>query len=168
MVALAKGGVGLIISSHAYVSREGQGTPWQLGIYDDNLVPGLREMVSAVHENGGRIVVQLAHAGQYAEVALTGRPALAVSDPVDHVQGDIKRITPAEMERLVFCYAQAATRAQKAGFDGIEIHSGHGYLLSQFLSPAYNRRQVASVNVKTSATGQTHLLNLTMNRYACG
>ena len=141
MVALAKGGVGLIISSHAYVSREGQGTPWQLGIYDDNLVPGLREMVSAVHENGGRIVVQLAHAGQYAEVALTGRPALAVSDPVDHVQGDIKRITPAEMERLVFCYAQAATRAQKAGFDGIEIHSGHGYLLSQFLSPAYNRRQ---------------------------
>jgi len=141
MVSLAKGGVGLIISSHAYVSREGQGTPWQLGIYDDKLVPGLREMVSAVHETGGSIVVQLAHAGQYAEVPLTGRPALAVSDPVDQVQGNIKRITSAEIERLVFCYTQAANRAQSAGFDGIEIHSGHGYLLSQFLSPAYNRRQ---------------------------
>ena len=141
MVSLAKGGVGLIISSHAYVSREGQGTPWQLGIHDDKLVPGLREMVSAVHENGGSIVVQLAHAGQCAEVELTGRPALVVSDPVDHVQGNIERITPTEIERLVFCYAQAANRAQKAGFDGIEIHSGHGYLLSQFLSPAYNRRQ---------------------------
>jgi len=141
MVALAKGGVGLIISSHAYVSREGQGTPWQLGIFDDRLVPGLREMVSAVHANGGKIIMQLAHAGQYAEVALTGRPALAVSDPLDHVQGNLRRITFAEIERLVFCYAQAANRAQKAGFDGIEIHSGHGYLLSQFLSPAYNRRQ---------------------------
>ncbi len=63
MESLAKGGVGLIISSHAYVSREGQGTPCQLGIHDDRLIPGLVEMTSAVHENNGKIMMQLSHAG---------------------------------------------------------------------------------------------------------
>ena len=63
MTALAKGGVGLIISSHAYVSPEGQAGPWQLGVYSDALIPGLETMAKAVHENGGKIVMQLAHAG---------------------------------------------------------------------------------------------------------
>lgn len=141
MASLAKGGVGLMITSHSYVSQEGQGTPWQLGVYDDKLIPKLEAMASAVHENSGKIVMQLAHAGLYAEVALTGRPALAVSDPAGFPEGNIKTITPAEIQRLVSSYAQAAKRAQVADFDGLEIHSGHGYLLSQFLSPAYNRRQ---------------------------
>ncbi|MGD9876458.1 NADH:flavin oxidoreductase [Desulfococcus sp.] len=141
MASLAKGGVGLIITSHSYVSQEGQGTPWQLGVYDDKLIPKLEAMASAVHENSGKIVMQLAHAGLYAEVALTGRPALAVSDPAGFPEGNIKTITPVEIQRLVSSYAQAAKRAQVAGFDGLEIHSGHGYLLSQFLSPAYNKRQ---------------------------
>jgi len=141
MASLAKGGVGLIITSHSYVSQEGQGTPWQLGVYDDKLIPKLEAMASAVHENSGKILMQLAHAGLYAEAALTGRPALAVSDPADFPEGNIKTITPVEIQRLVSSYAQAAKRAQAAGFDGLEIHSGHGYLLSQFLSPAYNKRQ---------------------------
>jgi len=141
MVSLAKGGVGLIISSHSYVSKEGQGTPWQLGVYDDKLIPKLLEMTSAVHENSGKIFMQLAHAGLYAEVSLTGQPALAVSDHNDFPEGSIKTITSEDIKRLVVSYSQAAKRAQKAGFDGIEIHSGHGYFLSQFLSPAYNRRQ---------------------------
>lgn len=135
------GGVGLIVTSHSYVSQEGQGTPWQLGIYDDNLVSELQEMVSAVHENGGRIVMQLAHAGLYAEKELTGRAALAVSDNADLPAENIKTITSGEIRHLVSSYSQAAKRAWQAGFDGIEIHSGHGYLLSQFLSPAYNKRQ---------------------------
>lgn len=143
MVSLAKGGVGLIISSHSYVSREGQGTPWQLGVYRDELVAGLREMTSAVHENGGKIVMQLAHAGQYAEVKLTGKPALAVSDPGDSSQGQTRVIRQDDIQHLVASYAQAAKRAVAAGFDGIEIHAGHGYLLSQFLSPAYNKREDA-------------------------
>jgi 2,4-dienoyl-CoA reductase-like NADH-dependent reductase (Old Yellow Enzyme family) len=140
MASLAKGGVGLIISSHSYVSQEGQGTPWQLGIYDDKLIPKLQEMVSAVHENSGKIIMQLAHAGLYAEVDLTGQPALAVSAPDDFHEENIKTVTPEEIHRLVSSYAQAAKRVQEAGFDGLEIHSGHGYFLSQFLSPAYNKR----------------------------
>jgi 2,4-dienoyl-CoA reductase-like NADH-dependent reductase (Old Yellow Enzyme family) len=141
MASLAKGGVGLIISSHSYVSQEGQATPWQLGVYDDKFIPQLQEMTSAVHENSGKIVMQLAHAGMYAEVSLTGQTALAVSDPGDIPKGNITTITAEGIQRLVRCYSQAAKRAQESGFDGIEIHSGHGYFLSQFLSPAYNRRQ---------------------------
>jgi 2,4-dienoyl-CoA reductase-like NADH-dependent reductase (Old Yellow Enzyme family) len=141
MVKLAKGGVGLIISSHAYVSPEGQGTPWQLGIYKEELVPGLKEMTSAVHKNNGKILLQLAHAGQYADVRLTGLPALAVSDNKDFLEEHGKIITEEDIHHLIASYSSAARRAQEAGFDGIEIHSGHGYLLSQFLSPAYNKRQ---------------------------
>lgn len=141
MASLAKGGVGLIISSHSYVSPEGQGTPWQLGIYKDELIPKLKEMTSAVHENGGKIIMQLAHAGGFADEQLTGRPALAVSDSDLFSRRHVKKITYDDVQRIVLSYSQAATRAKEAGFDGIEIHSAHGYLLSQFLSPAFNRRQ---------------------------
>lgn len=140
MTTLAKGGVGLIISSHAYVSPEGQGTPWQLGVYKDELIPKLREMTSAVHDNGGKIIMQLAHAGQFAEEQLTGRPALAVSNSDDFSDRHIKIITDKDVQRIVGSYSQAAKRAKEAGFDGIEIHSAHGYFLSQFLSPAFNKR----------------------------
>jgi 2,4-dienoyl-CoA reductase-like NADH-dependent reductase (Old Yellow Enzyme family) len=141
MVSLARGGVGLIISSHSYVSPEGQGTPWQLGVYTDEHVSGLQRMTGAVHQNGGKIMLQLAHAGQYAEEALTGLPVLAVSEPGDCAGKNMKVLTGEDMQRLVACYAQGARRARDAGFDGVEIHAAHGYLLSQFLSPAYNRRQ---------------------------
>ena len=141
MTSLAKGGVGLIVTSHSYVSQEGQGTPRQLGVYDDKLIPGLEAMASAVHENNGKIVMQLAHAGLYAEVALTGRAAWAVSDPEDFPEANVRTITSEDIQRLISSYAHAAKRAKAAGFDGIEIHSGHGYLLSQFLSPAYNKRE---------------------------
>jgi len=141
MVALARGSVGLIISSHAYVSPEGQGTPWQLGVYTDELVSRFQEMTGAVHDNGGKIILQLAHAGQYAEEELTGLPVLAVSEPGDCAGKNVKVLSGEDMQRLVACYARAAKRAKDAGFDGVEIHAAHGYLLSQFLSPAYNRRQ---------------------------
>ena len=140
MVSLARGGVGLIISSHAYVSPEGQGTPWQLGVYRDALIPKLKEMTAAVHENGGKIIMQLAHAGRFAEKELTGMPALAVSVADDLPAGDIKIITAEDIQGVVTSYSQAAKRAQEAGFDGIEIHAGHGYFLCQFLSPAFNKR----------------------------
>ncbi|MDD4767981.1 MAG: hypothetical protein PHF87_10480 [Desulfotomaculaceae bacterium] len=77
--ALARGGVGLIITGHSYVRREGQAGPNQLGAYGDSLIPGLKEMTEAVHLAGGKIIMQLAHAGRFAPVKLTGQPALAVS-----------------------------------------------------------------------------------------
>ena len=85
--------------------------------------------------------MQLSHAGHFAERQLTGQPALAVSD-FKSLSGDPrKEITSRDIQNLVFAFAQAAQRAKTAGFDGIEIHSAHGYLLSQFLSPAFNKRQ---------------------------
>lgn len=140
MVSLAKGGVGLIISSHAYVSKEGQATPWQIGTHEDSLVNGLSKMTSAVHKNGGKILIQLAHAGQYAVTDLTRQAALAVSLPSPQPDFPCKEITQDDISSLILSYAQAAKRAKNAGFDGIQLHSAHGYLLSQFLSPAYNHR----------------------------
>ncbi|EFK06474.1 NADH oxidase domain protein [delta proteobacterium NaphS2] len=141
MVSLAKGGIGLIISSHSYISKEGQGTPWQIGIYEDNLIDGLKDLTTEVHNNGGKIISQLAHAGQYAETKLTKQPALSVSYVPDSHDSSFKVVSKADITRIVFSYAAAAERAKAAGFDGIELHSGHGYFLSQFLSPAYNQRK---------------------------
>lgn len=142
MVQLARGGVGLIISGHAYVSREGQAGPRQLGVYSDSLVPGLSRMAEAVHEGGGRIVLQLAHAGCHAASALSGVQPLGPSarsaepDP-DH---GCREMSPQDLEQTIAAFAAAALRAKRAGFDGVQIHAAHGYLLSQFLSPFYNKR----------------------------
>ena len=140
MKNLAEGGVGLIISGHAYVSPEGQAGPWQLGIYADELVDGLGEMTQAVHAAGGRIVAQLAHAGTFAVKQLSGRVPVAVSVFDGLSKSERHELTKKDIDTLVSAYADAAKRAKEAGFDGIQLHSAHGYLLSQFLSPAYNKR----------------------------
>jgi 2,4-dienoyl-CoA reductase-like NADH-dependent reductase (Old Yellow Enzyme family) len=141
MAALAKGGVGLIVSSHAYVSPEGQAGPWQVGVYDDKLIPGLQEMTAAVHENGGKIVMQLAHAGYFANPKLTGQTPMAPSNAEGFAKGPRQEMTADDIQGVVKAYGAAAKRAQTAGFDGVQIHSAHGYLLSQFLSPAFNQRR---------------------------
>ena len=143
MTGLAKGGLGLIISSHAYVSPEGQAGPWQLGVYSDDLVPGLEAMAKAVHENGGKIVMQLAHAGFFANAKLTGQTPLAPSNVAGFAKSARKEMTVEDIQDVVKSYGAAAKRAQSAGFDGVQIHAAHGYLLSQFLSPAFNRRNDA-------------------------
>lgn len=140
LVTLAKGGVGLIISSHAYVSKEGQGTPWQLGIYSDKLIPKLKKLTSAIHEHDCKIMLQLAHAGEFAETDLTNQPAWSVSGSSGLTENQLKVITPKNISHIITSYSKAAKRAKDAGFDGIEIHSAHGYFLSQFLSSAFNHR----------------------------
>jgi 2,4-dienoyl-CoA reductase-like NADH-dependent reductase (Old Yellow Enzyme family) len=141
MTRLADGGVGLIISGHAYVSREGQAGPKQMGIYDDALLPGLTRMAQAVHDRDGRIIVQLAHAGIQAATALSGLPAMGPSVLEGKKAPASREMTEDEIAGVVAAFAAGAARAQKAGFDGVQIHAAHGYLLSQFLSPYYNRRQ---------------------------
>jgi 2,4-dienoyl-CoA reductase-like NADH-dependent reductase (Old Yellow Enzyme family) len=140
MTDLARGGIGLIITGHAYVSREGQATPWQLGAYSDVLIPGLSGMAEAVHASGGKILLQLAHAGSQADCRLTGVKAIgpsvtkAESGPVGSEMGREDIIAVGE------AFAAAAVRARIAGFDGVQLHGAHGYLLSQFLSPVFNKR----------------------------
>lgn len=140
MVALARGGVGLIISGHAYVHPDGQAGPWQLGVHHDGLIPGLTGMADAVHQSGGKIVLQLAHAGFFADARRTGNPPFAVSDIEGVAKSPRRELTREGIGQIVRAFAEGAARAKQAGFDGVQIHSAHGYLLSQFLSPAFNRR----------------------------
>ncbi len=140
MADLAQGGVGLIISSHAYVSKEGQAGPWQLGVYADDLVPGLSKMTGAVHDQGGKIVIQLAHAGYHANAKLSGVMPVAPSANVGIAKSPRKELNEDDVQGIVGAFAEAARRAKAAGFDGVQIHAAHGYLLSQFLSPIYNQR----------------------------
>ena len=140
MAGLAKGGVGLIISSHAYVLPDGQASPWQLGIYKDELVSGLKDMTDAVHENNGKIVVQLAHGGYYAHPKLTAKTPKAPSDARVLSNTPREEMTADDIQQVIKAFEAAAQRARDAGFDGIQIHSAHGYLLSEFLSPAFNLR----------------------------
>ena len=140
MAALAEGGVGLIISGHTFVSPEGQASPWQLGIYRDEFVPGLASMTKAVHEKGGKIIMQLAHAGYFAFAKLTGQTPMAPSDVAGFAKGPRREMTVEDITNVANAFGTAAIRAQHAGFDGVQIHSAHGYLLSQFLSPAFNQR----------------------------
>ena len=141
MVDLAQGGVGLIISGHAFILPEGQAGPWQLGIYKNELIKGLTKMTDAVHEAGGKIIAQLAHAGHFAIKALTKQPPHVVSNFEGLSKSPRHELTKKDIKKLVVGFGKAAQRARTAGFDGLQIHSAHGYLLSQFLSPAYNRRE---------------------------
>ncbi|MBU2521951.1 MAG: NADH:flavin oxidoreductase [Proteobacteria bacterium] len=140
MVKLAGGGVGLIISGHTYVCKKGQASPWQLGIYKDELVPGLQEMTDAVHEKGGKIMVQLAHAGMFANSKLAKETPVAPSALSGFTEHLPKEMDLNDIEELVEAFGQAALRGKSAGFDGVQIHAAHGYLLSQFLSPVFNKR----------------------------
>ncbi len=141
MVALAEGGVGLIMTSHAYVSKEGQASPWQLGIHQDEMVRGLGEMVREVHARGGRIFAQVAHGGVLANPQLSGLEPTGPSRVEELVSHAHREMSIEDIQKVIEAFGLAASRAKEAGFDGVQIHAAHGYLLSQFLSPAFNRRK---------------------------
>jgi 2,4-dienoyl-CoA reductase-like NADH-dependent reductase (Old Yellow Enzyme family) len=143
MVRLAQGGLGLIISSHAYVKKEGQAGPQQIGIYSDDLMDGYRKMTAAVHDHGGKIVLQIAHAGVFAYTKLTGQAPVGLSHVEGIVREPIRELSPEDIRDIVAAFALAGGRAKSAGFDGVQIHAAHGYLLSQSLSPLFNKRQDA-------------------------
>jgi len=143
MTALAAGGVGLVITSHCFVSPEGRASMAQLGMHDDSIIEGHRRMTEAVHNAGGRIAAQLSHAGNFADERLTGRPPLVASAFEGLGPTPRKEMTPQDIAGTVAAFAAAARRAKSAGFDAIQIHGAHGFLLSEFLSPAYNRRRDA-------------------------
>ncbi len=136
---LSRGEVGLIITGHAHVTLEGQAGPRQMGIYSDAMIDGLRRMVSIVHENGEVIAVQLAHAGQQG-IGTGEYTALGPSDVFADGVKKASAMTVDDINRTVIAFGDAAERAVKAGFDGIQIHAAHGYMLSQFLSSHYNKR----------------------------
>jgi 2,4-dienoyl-CoA reductase-like NADH-dependent reductase (Old Yellow Enzyme family) len=137
---LAEGQVGLIITSHAYVRRDGQAGIFQLGIYDDHLKDGLKQMVKAVHGAKGKIVAQISHAGFFANPKLSGMTPLAVSPAEQYAKSPRRILREKDIHEIVVSFGEAATRAKDVGFDGIQLHAAHGYLMTQFLSPVFNKR----------------------------
>jgi 2,4-dienoyl-CoA reductase-like NADH-dependent reductase (Old Yellow Enzyme family) len=139
MAELVRGEVGLVITGHAHVTREGQAGARQMGVYSDAMIGGLKQVSSVVHENGGVVAIQLAHAGNRGK-GKNEFPALGPSDLFIEGTKIASAMTVEDIRRTEKAYGEAAQRSVNAGFDAVQIHSAHGYLLSQFLSPYYNKR----------------------------
>ncbi|HPO19178.1 MAG TPA: NADH:flavin oxidoreductase [Rubrivivax sp.] len=133
----AHGGFGMVMTCAAHVQANGQGFPGQLGVWSDLHLPGLTRLAQGLHAAGSVCSVQLQHSGLRADPALTGQPAVA---PWDDAEAGARALRTAEVEQLVRDFAAAARRAELAGFDGVELHGAHGYLLAQFLDGAHNQR----------------------------
>ncbi|MBW2180088.1 MAG: FAD-dependent oxidoreductase [Deltaproteobacteria bacterium] len=139
---MAEGGAGLIISEIACVHPSGSVGNGHLGVYDDKFIPGLKKMAQAIHKAGTKTALQLHHAGRESIERLLKGEAIGPSA----VPSLVYRKTPKEMtlediQMIVQSFGQAAIRAQEAGFDAVEIHGAHGYLLTQFLSSIANKRE---------------------------
>jgi 2,4-dienoyl-CoA reductase-like NADH-dependent reductase (Old Yellow Enzyme family) len=136
---LARHGVGLIFTGHMYCERRGQYERGQPAIDTDDAIPGLTRLTRAVHDHGGRIFAQIAHAG--SQSLMPGNRPLAPSPIANAMTGrDVGEASADEIEATVAAFGHAARRAVEAGFDGVHIHGANGYLVSEFSSPITNRR----------------------------
>ena len=136
--------IAAVITEHSYVEKRGQAHKNQLSIAEDGTVEGLKKLADTIHSNGSLAVAQLAHAGTAAKEEVTGeKPAgpSAISNPGRKDSQNPRELSAEEIKEIAEKFAEAAVRAEKAGFDGVEIHSAHGYLLNQFLSPLTNKRK---------------------------
>lgn len=140
-VKLAKSGIGLISTGYVRVLEEEQPNPQMMGIYDDSFVDEYRGLVGAVHKENSKILMQLAYGGTKTDFRV-GERVIYSPDTIPGPEG--VEGTPASREdikRLVKSYADAAFRVKEAGFDAVQIHLAHHYMLNQFLSPHYNQRE---------------------------
>ncbi len=133
----ARGGFASTMTCAAHVQLNGQGFPGQLGIFSDDHVEGLTRMASAIKAHDSVAIVQLHHGGNRALADLTGESPVA---PSDDKKTGARALSNSEVKELVEDFVLGAERAEHAGFDGVEIHGAHGYILSQFLSAEINHR----------------------------
>ncbi len=145
-VERAKGGAGLLLVGATYVSPESKGHIYQQGLHTDTVIRSYRRLTAAVHEHGAKIGVQLNHRGRQTSRIFNGMVPVAPSAIPGESVVKGKLETPRELnlsdiERIIDDFAEAARRAKEAGFDVIEIHGAHGYLINQFVSPYSNKRQ---------------------------
>ncbi|KKJ78120.1 NADH:flavin oxidoreductase [Kiloniella litopenaei] len=133
----AKGGFGLTMTCAAHVQANGQGFPGQLGVFSDDHLPGLSRLAKAIKDEGSLAIVQLHHAGMRSPADLIRTSPVCASDNDEH---GARALSTDEVEQLIEDFIAAAERSEKAGFDGVEIHGAHGYILAQFLSPTINQR----------------------------
>lgn len=140
LAARADGGFGLVETCAAYVSSDGKAWPGELGVHDDAMLPGLRRLAARLREGGARSCVQLFHGGLRATPSVSGLPTISAS-AVEEADLTLPRAASEDdLARVIGDFARAAARCEAAGFDAVELHGAHGYLLSQFLSTHYNRR----------------------------
>lgn len=138
---LAKGGIGLIITGYAFVRLDGKSNPGQMGIHTDNFADDYKKMTQAVHEAGGKIAVQLVHGGGQSNAEIAGRQPFAPSAvKVNQFPEMPAELTRDEISKIITAFGEAARRAKSWGFDAIQLHGAHGFLINQFLSPLTNRR----------------------------
>lgn len=139
----SKGGyLSLIIIEHSYVSKQGKASERQLSIVDDNVINKLKKLSDVIHKNGTKAVMQINHAGSAAMRDVTGFNVKGPSAIINPRKGDVPaELSEYEINEIIEEFKNAAIRVKKAGFDGVEIHSAHGYLLNQFFSPLTNRRE---------------------------
>lgn len=139
--ARAEGGFGLVIAEFMAVDPSGFATPNQVGIYDDSFLPNLRQLTDAIHARNGKCCAQIHHAGIQTKTSCIGMPPLAVTGiPSTKYKEPVHEMTAEEVYDLIDKFADAGLRAKKAGFDFVEVHGAHGYLIAQFLSKATNKR----------------------------
>lgn len=140
-IALAKGDVGLICTGYARILMEEQPNERMMGIYDDSFIPEYLELTKSVHRYGSKIMMQLAYGGTKTTCKPGERKIFAPSDIPEISTGTIGTpMTKEDIQYVTDAYVKAADRVKKSGFDAVQIHSGHSYLLNQFLSPYYNKR----------------------------
>lgn len=137
LVMRARGGFGLTMSCAAHVQPSGQGFPNQLGIWTDAQLPGLTRLAAGLRAAGGLSSVQLQHSGRRALSAHTGETPRS---PWADAETGARALSTGEVEQLVQDFTAAAVRAERAGFDGVELHGAHGYMLGQFLDADHNHR----------------------------
>lgn len=134
--------IGLIITEHSYIHLQGKAHPGQTSLASDDVIPSFRQLTDCIHREGVKVFAQLSHAGSAALSKITGQPPVGPS-PICHPKQQEEppaEMTLAQIRQVTEWFAQAAVRAKQAGFDGVELHSAHGYLLNQFFSPLANQR----------------------------
>ena len=138
LIMRAQGGFGLTMTCAAHVQAIGQGFPGQLGIFSDDHLEGLSKLASGIKSENSLAVVQLHHAGMRSPADLIGQAPVC---PSDHTDTNSVGLSSEGVKELIEDFICGAERAEKAGFDGVEIHGAHGYILAQFLSGSINQRQ---------------------------
>jgi len=140
-VKRAKGGVGYITFEHTGILKQGRAFPNMALIDSDQNIPSFRKLVKAIHQENGKILIQINHAGRQTSASITGSPIVAPSAIPCPVRKEMpQELSTEEIQKIIEAFGAAALRVKEAGADGVEIHMAHGYLINQFLSPFSNKR----------------------------
>lgn len=141
LVRRAEGGFGLITTAASHVQESGQGWEGEFGVWGDHHLAGLTSLATQLKQHGSKSFVQIFHGGMRAPSSITGQQASSASvNFISESEGSSRSLSTSEVEETISCFIKAAQRCEAAGFDGVELHGAHGYLIAQFLGSNTNRR----------------------------